>query len=203
MAYLSGNIYKYADINKLPPKAIKRYGRVLVYTKPEELKQTIVVRGSMLLKYPRDLLMNINISHTTYNDYRIHSGFFHEAVKVLKELKGKGAINKSYSIDLTGHSSGGCIACILGLLMHEEYDGIEDIITFGQPKFIKDAYGCPINLTRIVNIADPVPLVPIRDFRHMGNPYILDPHNHGDLIQLRAHEMRNYINNAMINMNKT
>jgi len=52
MAYLSSNAYKYADINNLPPKAIKRYKRILVYTKPEDKHHIIVVRGSMLLKRP-------------------------------------------------------------------------------------------------------------------------------------------------------
>ena len=203
MAHLSGNIYKYADVNKVPPKAIKRYGRVLIYTKPEEMKQTIVVRGSMLFKYPQDVLMNVNIRHAVYNDYHIHKGFFNEAVKILGELKSKAVLNSTYDIDITGHSSGGCIGCILAMLMYEKHGNINEVITFGQPKFIKDVYGCPINFTRMVNIADPVPLIPMWDLRHMGKPYILDPHNHGDIMQLKAHEMRSYINNVVTNIEKS
>lgn len=198
MAYLSANAYKYADLNKLPPKAIKRYNRVLVYTQPEEKKHVVVVRGSMLLKRPQDLLMNINIQEVTFNEYGIHKGFFDEAKKIKQELDHKNVLEKDYTIDFTGHSSGGCIASILAMLLHEKTTNIGEVITFGQPKFIRHAYGCPIKLTRVVNIADPIPILPIWDYKHMGNPHILDVHNQGEIPKLCAHEMRAYINNLIL-----
>lgn len=198
MAYLSGNAYKYADVNKLPPKAIKRYYRVLVYTNPSEKRHTVVVRGSMLLKNPMDLLMNANIKETVYNEYHLHSGFFNEAVKIMQNLEDKNAFDPSYTVDFTGHSSGGCIACILAMMMYDKTDKIGEVITFGQPKFIKHAYGCPINFTRVVNIADPVPIVPLWDYKHVGKPHIVDIHNHGELPKLCAHEMKSYINNLVL-----
>jgi predicted lipase len=203
MAVLSGNAYKYTDINKLPPRSTKRYERlshrVLVYTEAEEQHQTIVVRGSMLLKRPCDILMNININPVHYNDYDVHRGFFNEAVKIRTLLKDKNVINSNYRVNLTGHSSGGCIACILAMLLQEEMDNVTDVITFGQPKFIKYAYECPLSCTRIVNIADPIPILPIWDYKHMGTPLILDEYNQGNVPRLYDHEMRCYINNLVLN----
>ena len=199
MAYLSSNAYKYADVNKLPPKAIRRYNRVLIYTNPEEKRHTVVVRGSMLLKTPRDLLMNVNIRETIHNEYHFHTGFFDEAHKIKEEMDAKSVFEPSYTIDFTGHSSGGCIACIMAMMMYDTTDKVGEVITFGQPKFIKHAYGCPINFTRVVNIADPVPIVPMGDFKHTGRPQILDVHNQGDIPKLAAHEMKSYINNLVLN----
>jgi predicted lipase len=199
MAVLSGNAYKYVDIKRLPPKAIKSYNRTLVYTNPEEKQHTIVVRGSMLLKKPTDVLMNVNIKSVNYNDLSIHRGFFNEAVKIKQIMEANNILQEGYRVDLTGHSSGGCIACILALLMQETSDTIGDVITFGQPKFIKHLYKCPINCVRAVNIADPIPILPIWDYKHMGTPLILDEHNQGDVPRLCAHEMRSYINNLVLN----
>jgi len=198
MAYLSSNAYKYADINNLPPKAIKRYKRILVYTKPEDKHHIIVVRGSMLLKRPKDLIMNINMKNVLYNEYRFHKGFFDEAVKIKKELTDKGVLEDGYTIDFTGHSSGGCIACILAMLTYESTNQVNEVITFGQPKFIKDVYGCPLNFTRVVNIADPIPILPIWDYKHIGQTIILDVYNQGNLPKLSAHDMKSYINNLVL-----
>lgn len=203
MAYLSGNAYKYADVKKLPPRVIKKYGRILVYTQPEKMTHTIVVRGSMLLKNPKDLLMNVNIKEASFNDYIVHAGFFNEAKQIHDELISKNVIEPSYKVELTGHSSGGCIACILGMLMYDKTDNVKDILTFGQPKCVKDidiTYGYPLNVTRIVNIADPVPILPIWGYTHIGKSLIIDTHNHGDIPNLTAHEMRSYINNLILHL---
>lgn len=199
MAVLSGNSYKYTSMNKLPPKSIKRYSRGLIYTNTDKKEQVVVVRGSMLWKRPEDVLMNINIQSQVFHDYKIHKGFFNEAMLLYKKLQSDNVIVDDYKLEFTGHSSGGCIACILAMMMQEDKDNIGDVITFGQPKFVKHMYGSPIQCTRVVNIADPIPILPICEYKHMGEPLIIDENNQGNVPRLADHEMRSYINNLVLN----
>jgi len=91
----------------------------------------------------------------------VHEGFFKTSKKIYEDLI------KIYSpedeIHLTGHSYGGAVAAILGMLLKNSHYKVHQIITFGQPKVTNDE-GCKyfdkLPLIRVIHHNDPVTTVP-------------------------------------------
>lgn len=106
-------------------------------------------------------------------DIHVHEQF-NALAEQIYDTKVKQHLSEEYSTYVTGHSLGGAVATIIGLLIEREGPGkLAGVITFGQPKFtnyfedggtsatpsgvhkIRD-----VPLVRVVNSGDPVPGLP-------------------------------------------
>jgi hypothetical protein len=92
----------------------------------------------------------------------IHSGFHRTSEVIADDLLTR--LDKSYEVYVTGHSLGGASALVVSWYLNHANFNVAECITFGQPK-VTDSKGIRImcgavNLTRVVNETDVVPLVP-------------------------------------------
>jgi triacylglycerol lipase len=83
-------------------------------------------------------------------------------------------MTKNDEISLTGHSLGGAVAVVLAMYLKTEGWRVSEVVTFGQPKITdeggaKEFRGLP--LLRVVNVNDPVPLVPPLEIKYIKKPY--------------------------------
>jgi hypothetical protein len=115
----------------------------------------------------------------------------------------KNELRDDYRTIVTGHSLGGAIATIIGMLIQEDGKGdLRHAYTFGQPKFtnlsadgLNDSSGIFVQrnfpLLRVVNTSDPVPQLPpyslLKDFAgntgryaHLGDELLLSAQGPGD-----------------------
>jgi triacylglycerol lipase len=134
-------------------------------------RHLISVQGTANLK---NALLDIEYDKTKdpLIGIRLHHGF-HAAVESLFN-DAIHRMDKRYTVSLTGHSLGGAEAVILGMYLHEKGWAVSRIVTFGQPK-VTDADGAKkfrgLPLWRVVNVNDPVPLVPPLEFKYFKKPY--------------------------------
>lgn len=93
----------------------------------------------------------------------VHEGFYKTALKIYDDLKA--IYTPEDELHITGHSYGGAVAAILGMLFSNSHYSVSQIITFGQPK-VTNKQGCQyfekLPLIRVVNNHDPVTTVPPR-----------------------------------------
>lgn len=122
--------------------------------------QRIAVRGTANRK---------NLSEDT--DFRVrddrqiaipvHEGFDKDAQAIHGDVGPY--LKKGYRTYVTGHSLGGAVAAILAIYLIEDKQGVERVITFGQPRFTT-AKGVDklqsLPLTRVVDENDVIPLLP-------------------------------------------
>ena len=116
---------------------------------------------------------------------KVHKGFHEYANAALRELlasEPEGFLEeyrntKGARLLLTGHSLGGAVATIVGQrLIDFGFDAARiQVITFGAPavanKTFRQMYGDRLNLIRVVNTADPVPLTlqaVLRNYKQFG-----------------------------------
>lgn len=161
---------------------------VLYFLSENSQYQTIAIRGTANLN---NVIVDLTVSlqPNTVLGILLHQGFAEAAQQVLEDVRPYLRSNKP--IRITGHSLGGAIAVVLGMLVQEESLPLEQITTFGQPK-VTNVSGAKkfadLPLTRVVTQDDIVPLVPpisplqIRNldiFWHMGEEIILlAPHQY-------------------------
>merc|ERR1712166_1011586 len=102
---------------------------------------TVVCRGT---QSNTDILddLNAQTSACDISGLQLHAGFHERATAVFNDLPLQidAATLGSCSIDITGHSLGGAIAVVLGILMKIAGHKIRRIVTFGQPRVLKE--GC-------------------------------------------------------------
>jgi hypothetical protein len=116
---------------------------------------------------------------------KVHKGFNSYADLALRMLLNSGSYEflqqyrgeKDARLLLTGHSLGGAVATIMGQRLIDfgfDPDRLQ-VITFGAPavgnKAFKDMYGKRLDLIRVTNTEDPVPLVlqgVLRNYRQFG-----------------------------------
>ena len=106
----------------------------------------------------------------------LHRKFHRSAELIADDLLTR--LDKSYSIYITGHSLGAAEALIVSWYLDYSNFNVAECITFGQPK-VTDSIGTrkmrgKINLIRIVNETDIVPLLPPEGthrnrYAHSGN----------------------------------
>ncbi len=115
----------------------------------------------------------------------------------------KDELRDDYRTYVTGHSLGGAIAAIIGMLIQDDGKGdLQHAYTFGQPKFtnlstdgLNDSSGVfaqrKFPLLRVVNAGDPVPRLPpyslLKDFAgntgryaHLGDELLLSAQGQSD-----------------------
>jgi len=113
----------------------------------------------------------------------IHQGFLLSARDIYQQVQPE--INPDYEITTIGHSLGGASALILAMMLDAHGYKVAEVITFGQPKVTNisgsNKFG-HLNIKRLVNPKDVVPLVPPADpmdlmkfsiFWHQGTEIVL------------------------------
>ncbi len=112
----------------------------------------------------------------------VHEGFDEDASAVFNNALPH--LDRKQEIIVTGHSLGAAVSSLLMIYLYHEGFKIGPSINFGQPKFTNlegaETYGF-LNLTRVVDRDDLVPLVPPRsilssihgEYRHFGQEVIL------------------------------
>jgi len=84
-------------------------------------------------------------------------------------------LKKDYTTMIYGHSLGAALAVLFALHLQSEGFKLEKLITFGQPKIIKEKESAQyksLPLLRIVDSYDPVPLL-FSNFVHIGPEIVL------------------------------
>jgi triacylglycerol lipase len=120
-------------------------------------------------------------------DIYVHKGFHDLAKAAYQSFYPH--LRSDYSLRITGHSLGGAAAAILAMYYHKEGREIKSCITFGQPKVTNEdgvKTFWDLNLLRIVDHEDVVPLVPPLTiisalhgpYRHLGEEVILENDGH-------------------------
>ena len=104
----------------------------------------------------------------------LHRGFAKAAQAVYNDLKPH--LIAGYHVQVTGHSLGGAEAVIVGMILQAAGTPPVSIVTFGQPKVSNqagvDAFK-DLPLTRVVNMNDIIPVLPLDPFRHIGPELVL------------------------------
>jgi pimeloyl-ACP methyl ester carboxylesterase len=153
--------------------------------------QVIVVRGTANEENAFvDLALQLLPDKKT--GIKLHQGFSKSANDFYQ--KALPALHKDYHIITVGHSLGGGVAVILAMYLDVDHFNVEKVITFGQPK-VTNVTGArkfaDLNIIRVVNPKDVVPLVPPLDamdltkldiYWHMGKEIVLlDNHEYAVL----------------------
>jgi hypothetical protein len=131
--------------------------------------QVISIRGTANTKNAMvDIYLKLVLDQKT--GLRLHHGFSLAAKKIYAKLKP--LLKADYKINVTGHSLGGAVALILAIYLDADQFDIEQVTTFGQPK-VTNISGAGkiqhINIIRVVNPLDLVPLVPLFDPLDISN----------------------------------
>lgn len=158
--------------------------RYFIATNDELKTQLIAVRGTSNVENAVvDVDYVLTLDETL--GIELHKGFAQSSRSIYQELTSK--LRKDYTIHLTGHSLGGAVAVILGMYLDKQGYKTGEIVTFGQPKVTNRSgakrYG-HLNITRVNNAEDAVPLMPPFDvsqilnfkfdiFWHLGKEYVL------------------------------
>ena len=122
--------------------------------------QVISVRGTENLANVKHDIEYIKSKNNKLDIY-VHRGFDRSASMIYQDLVNH--LDKSKEIRLTGHSLGAAISTLLMIYLYEDGYKVGPSINFGQPKFTNksgvEKYSF-LDVTRVVNGHDPVPLVP-------------------------------------------
>jgi len=124
----------------------------------------------------------------------MHRGFYNSSQKLMHQLIRKieslKKIEPDAKIILTGHSRGGSMACTAAYFLHLANIEIEQIVTFGAPKFAQikasKKFDFYFDIIRYENRFDFVPKLPFWSFgfRHVGKRIKL---------KTKKHDLDNYI----------
>ncbi len=154
----------------------------LLATNESSKTQLIAIRGTSSVE---NAMVNISLKLRAdpATGVYLHEGFAHSAAQVYAELKP--LLKPGYKINLTGHSLGGAVALILAMFIDADQLNVNQVVTFGQPKVTNipgaDKIG-HLNVLRIVDPDDLVPLVPLFDpldlknvdvYWHVGKEVVL------------------------------
>lgn len=121
-----------------------------------------------------DVLVDLSITRSSLGRARVHAGFLRQLRKVWGRSTDSGTVAHDLAnlVDgvplwITGHSLGGALATIAGML----HDGAR-VVTFGEPKVGRDVHlQLPAERHwRIINGKDPIPQMPPRwlGYQHHG-----------------------------------
>eukprot|EP00756_Hemistasia_phaeocysticola_P008016 Hpha_TRINITY_DN14466_c0_g3::TRINITY_DN14466_c0_g3_i1::g.157272::m.157272 len=132
--------------------------------------------------------VDLDLSLTPYGPVGgvyIHSGFAQaadDATPLLDAAYEKLGIGAEDLVTFTGHSLGGALALLLGMVRMEKGGVVEQVTTLGQPR-VMDAEGAKVwkdrmndmMLVRVRNKKDPVPCTPFRSegYEHVGREVVL------------------------------
>ena len=145
--------------------------QVAFFLATSELTETQVVsiRGTSNIENAMlDISLKLRVDPAT--GVSLHEGFAYSARQIYAELKP--LLKPEYKINVTGHSLGGAIALILAMFVDLDQFNVDQVVTFGQPK-VTNISGANrihhINIIRVVDPHDLVPLVPLFDPLDISN----------------------------------
>lgn len=152
-------------------------------------QHVIALRGT---KDFNDHINNFNMNKQIYKNVYMHSGYLNQALEIKTILSEH--LNKQLGYDLTGHSSGGCVATILAYMMTIDGYTVNNVSTFGSPKFTNENGSAILestigNINNIVCNQDPFWQWPPHD--HVAGKYYTFNIDSNDA--LYAHSLENYI----------
>lgn len=132
--------------------------KYLLVTDDARRTHSIVIQGT-------GNLQNLGIGADMLPSYdsragmRVHGGFRQMAQAVYRDVLPR--LKESYSVNLAGHSAGGAAAQIVGLYLAADKKTVNEIYTFGQPKFADSPKSSLDERTvRVINCDDAIPLFP-------------------------------------------
>ena len=172
--------YQLTQYNRLPGYGVT----YLIATDTINKRQVVAIRGTSNVENTI-----VDASFVMVKDEKtgidLHQGFALSARDIYEKIKTR--LHKNYRISTTGHSLGGAVAVIIAMYLDTDGYKVDKVVTFGQPKVTNIAgsrkYG-HLKLYRVVNPKDMVPLVPPADpmdmmklsiFWHMGTEILLLP----------------------------
>lgn len=103
----------------------------------------------------------------------VHKGFYSATTKLYKKIHRVVRHIDNDKVFITGHSLGGAMAIITGLLIPVDMPPLDvNVVTFGSPKigdndFVNKANSLPVSIKRYVNQSDIVPKIHPK-FQHVG-----------------------------------
>jgi len=197
-------LIKFFDMKFVPVDL--QFLRLSKYDSKNQQIIIFVFRGSEKFQ---DWLSNFKFYKEDFIQGNVHKGFNDEfqafkkiiekenLIQLKKHIPHINKITKNTKILLTGHSKGGAIATLVGCYLIElgiKKDNLE-VYTFGSPpignKEFVEKYKNKLNIFRVINKLDPVPLISqLIDLKHLGKKIILDGRYNG-------HEIKDYINNLL------
>jgi hypothetical protein len=131
---------------------------------------------------------------------KLHEGFSLAASKIYQDVLP--LLDKSGTVQLTGHSLGGAVAVILAMYLDHDGFNVGNVITFGQPKVTNIAGSrkyANLSLLRVVTPRDLVPLVPPMDpmdiqnldiYWHAGKELLLNTDNSYSILEGAKSKLR-------------
>lgn len=145
----------------------------------------IALRGTQSYN---DVIIDLHFGKIKYNNIQFHFGFYNAALCLKRKLK----LSKDKIYTLTGHSSGGAIMSILAYLLTEDGYNIENVITFGSPKFTNKSgahiLSLAVDATHYCDTNDVVCNLPPFDTQY-GNVINIDSESN----PFQAHSMISYL----------
>ena len=150
----------------------------------------IAIRGTANLE---NVLLDLEFQLKFDPELKInaHKGFVTAARDIARALLPK--LDKSRSVELTGHSLGGAVAVALGMFLQQQGFEVRQIITFGQPKlttYTGARQFSGLNIIRVSSHEDIIPMVPpinavdlsdlsnLTIYWHLGDEVVLFPGSH-------------------------
>lgn len=153
--------------------------------------ETITIfRGTEPLEL-KDYFTDVRVNLAVQNGFpgRVHAGFLDAILDTPIPLA-----RRDEHATFIGHSLGGALALLAGVEWIG-FGGKAEVVTFGQPRVGDKVFATAVEtliakgkleLTRIVNDGDPIPLLPTTPFRHAGEERLLGPDGKFGSIDLAA-----------------
>jgi hypothetical protein len=132
----------------------------------------VAIRGTVNLRNTAFDLQFLKARSEKLGIY-LHSGFEKSAAAIYADLRPR--LKPGYSIRIAGHSLGGAVAIILGMLLSTDGYTVEKVLASAPPK-VTDAEGWArfprLRVLRVAGPFDPVPFLPPRSLMYGKDPYI-------------------------------
>lgn len=115
----------------------------------------------------------------------VHSEFLLMANRLCDAVQHETPVHPSRKTVLVGHSVGGAVSLLIGMLLLQRGFEVSNVITFGAPKCIQSTlqrYIAAVNPVRVVLVGDPLIELPVtgtegNPFIHVGEILMMSPRN--------------------------
>lgn len=122
-----------------------------------------------------DWIQNVNLDQVKLGQWKVSEGMLSAAKNVMAMVDDYRFDNpQSYVKPLVfeGHSKGGAVAIICGLMSEIRHNKVERVTTFGAPRLTTSEIIYPFRVDQIETKGDPIPKIPVwkpwSNWRHNG-----------------------------------